>query len=87
MNHFNVVNLEVWDLDHSDAMSVMKGELCKSRFFFSLKKRYPKDFIEILAQMEKYANTEEAMSTYDEPSKGVTRMKRGRSKEQKDLPC
>ena len=43
-------------------MSGMKGGLKPSRFLFSLKKRFPSSFPEMLFWAEKYANAKEAMS-------------------------
>ena len=43
-------------------MSAMKGGLRPSRFYFSLEKKFSTDFFEMLAQLEKYANVEEAMA-------------------------
>lgn len=46
------------------AMVALKAGLLKNDFLFSLEKRYPKDFAEILARTEKYANTEEAWAQH-----------------------
>ena len=42
-------------------MFAMKGRLRPSRFFFSLEKKFPSDYIKMLARAKKYANAEDAM--------------------------
>ena len=59
---FNTATLEVTDLDQMVAMSAMKGTFKPSRFFFSLKKKFPSSFFEMLSRAKKYANVKEAMS-------------------------
>lgn len=51
--------LKVKNLDQSVATTALKG-LQRNAFLFSLEKRYPKDFAEILARTEKYANAKKA---------------------------
>ena len=59
---FNAATLKVSDLDPKVTMMPMKGGLKPSRFLFTLEKRFPTCFAEMLSQAEKYVNAEEAMS-------------------------
>ena len=64
--------MEITDLDQTVAMTAMKGGLKPSRFLFSLEKRFPVDYAEMLSRADKYANAEEAMAsekrTYHPPT-------------------
>ena len=60
INRFNVIVLEVQNLDQSVAMAALKGGLQKNDLLFSLKKKYPRDFADRLARAEGYARAEEA---------------------------
>ena len=53
-------------MDQSVAMAVLKGSLQKNDLLFSLEKRYPKDFADLLAWAEGYARAEEAFKLKDE---------------------
>lgn len=52
---FNTTILEMQNLDQSITMTALKSKLQKNAFLFSLKKKSPKDFIEMLTRVEKYA--------------------------------
>ena len=45
---FNVVTLEITNLDQTVAMTAMKGKLGSSRFLFILEKRFPMDYAKML---------------------------------------
>ena len=60
MGRFNKAALEVYDLDHAVAMTAMKSGLQSGPFLFSLGKRSPTSFTELLTRAEKYARAEEA---------------------------
>ena len=60
MSRFNKMALEVYDLDHAVAMTAMKSGLQPGPFLFSLGKRSPTSFTELLTRAEKYARAEEA---------------------------
>ena len=66
INHFNIAALEVWNLDQSVAMAALKGGLQKNDLLFSLEKKYPRDFANLLARAEGYAQAEEAFKMKDE---------------------
>ena len=68
ISRFNTATLEISDLDQTVAMTTMKGGLKTSRFLFSLEKRFPADYAEMLARAEKYANAEEAMAARKDTS-------------------
>ena len=53
-------------MDQSVAMAALKGGLQKNDLLFSLKKKYPKDFADLLARAEGYARAEEAFKIKDE---------------------
>ena len=55
VNRFNVAALEVRNLDQSIAMAALKGGLQKNDLLFSLEKKYPRNFADLLAQAEGYA--------------------------------
>ena len=50
VNYFNVAALEVQNLDQSVAMVVLKSDLQKNDLLFFLKKKYPRDFADLLAR-------------------------------------
>lgn len=54
------MTLEICDLDQLVAIIALKSGLLKNVFLFSLEKRYPKDFAEMLARVEKYVNAKKA---------------------------
>ena len=47
-------------------MAALKGDLQKNDLLFSLKKKYPRDFADLLARAEGYARAEEAFKMKDE---------------------
>ena len=47
-------------------MATLKGGLQKNDLLFSLEKKYPKDFADLLARVEGYARAEEAFKMKDE---------------------
>ena len=66
VNRFNIAALEVRNLDQSVAMATLKGGLQKNNLFYSLEKKYPKDFVDLPARAEGYARAEEAFKMKDE---------------------
>ena len=66
VTRFNAAALEVRDLDQSVAMAALKGGLQKNNLLFSLEKKYPRDFADLLARAERYARAEEAFKLKDE---------------------
>ena len=66
VNRFNVAALEVRNLDQSVAMAALKGGLQENDLLFSLEKKYPRDFADLLARAEGYARAEEAFKMKDE---------------------
>ncbi|KAG1365253.1 putative Retrotransposon gag protein [Cocos nucifera] len=66
VTRFNAAALEVRNLDQSVAMAALKGGLQKNDLLFSLEKRYPRDFADLLARAERYARAEEAFKLRDE---------------------
>ena len=52
-------------MDQSVAMAVLKGGLQKNDLLFSLKKKYPRNFADLLARAEGYARAEEAFKMKD----------------------
>ena len=66
INRFNVAALEVRNLDQSVTMATLKGGLQKNDLLFSLEKKYPRDFADLLARAEGYARVEEAFKMKDE---------------------
>ena len=60
VNYFNAAALEVRNLDQSVTMAALKSDLQKNDLLFSLKKKYPRDFTDLLARAEGYARAEEA---------------------------
>ena len=66
VNRFNVAALEVRNLDQSVAMAALKGGLQKNDLLFFLEKKYPRDFVDLLARAEGYARAEEAFKMKDE---------------------
>ena len=60
--------MEITDLDQTIAMTAMKDGLRPSRFLFSLEKRFPVDYAEMLSLADKYVNAEEAMASKREPA-------------------
>lgn len=67
VNWFNAA-LKIYNQDHAVTMIAMKSGLRKCPFLFSLKKRAPTDFSEMLARAEKYAHTKEAHEMRKPPS-------------------
>ena len=63
---FNTTVLEVRNLDQSVAMATLKGGLQKNDLLFSLKKKYPRNFADMLAWVEGYARAEEAFKLKDD---------------------
>ena len=53
-------------MDQSVAMAALKSDLQKNDLLFSLKKKYPRDFADLLAQAEGYARAEKAFKLKDE---------------------
>ena len=47
-------------------MAVLKSDLQKNDLLFSLKKKYPRDFADLLARAEGYVRAEEAFKMKDE---------------------
>ena len=47
-------------------MAALKGGLQKNDLLFSLKKKYPRDFADLLARAKGYARAEEAFKIKDE---------------------
>ena len=47
-------------------MAALKGGLQKNDLLFSLEKKYPRDFADLLARAEGYARAEEAFKMKDE---------------------
>ena len=62
VNCFNVVTLEICDLDQSTAMAVIVGGLLKNDLKKLLTKTYLRNFSDMLACTEKYVRTEEAFA-------------------------
>ena len=53
-------------MDQSIAMAALKGGLQKNDLLFFLKKKYPRDFADLLARAEGYARAEKAFKMKDE---------------------
>ena len=53
-------------MDQSVAMAALKGGLQKNDLLFSLEKKYPRNFVDLLARAEGYAQAEEAFKMKDE---------------------
>ena len=53
-------------MDQSVAMAALKGSLQKNDLLFFLEKKYPRDFADLLARVEGYAQAEEAFKMKDE---------------------
>ena len=66
INRFNIAALEVRNLDQSIAMAALKGGLQKNNLLFSLKKKYPINFADLLARAEGYIRVKEAFKMKDE---------------------
>ena len=64
MSHFSMATFEVRDLDQSIAMIALKGRLQKNSLVFSLKKKYLKNFTEMLDRTKKYIRAEEAFKKH-----------------------
>ena len=47
-------------------MAALKGSLQKNNLLFSLEKKYPRDFTDLLARAEGYARAEKAFKLKDE---------------------
>ena len=56
---FNAIAMEVPNLNEQVALSAMKKGLKASRFTFSLDKKTPKTYAELLTRAQKYALAEE----------------------------
>ena len=61
MNRFNMVTLEVQNLDQSTTMAAMMSNLLKNNLKKSLIKTYPQDLLDMLVHAKKYARIEEAL--------------------------
>ena len=59
---FNKATLEVHNLSQDVALSALKWGFRKERLTFSLDKRLPRSFFELLARANHYADAEEAAS-------------------------
>ena len=53
-------------MDQSVAMAALKSGLQKNDLLFFLKKKYPRDFTDLLARAEGYTRVEEAFKMKDE---------------------
>ena len=62
VNRFNTMTLEVRNLDQLIAMAAMMDGLLKNDLKKLLIKTYPRDFLDMLVHIEKYAHTEEAFA-------------------------
>ena len=62
--HFNAAKLEVQDLSEDMAISVMKRDLKRSRFTYSLDKNYPWIYFELLDRAFKYIHVNEVASDH-----------------------
>ena len=60
MEHFNMTMLEVHNFDESVAMSVLNWGLHNECLIFSLDKVFLRDYANLLAQAQKYAQAKEA---------------------------
>ncbi|KAG1363562.1 hypothetical protein COCNU_11G003890 [Cocos nucifera] len=81
---FNTAALEVRNLDQSVAMAALKGGLQKNDLLFSLEKKYPRNFADMLARAESYARAEEAFDAKDDEVGGKRRINGpGRSTEER----
>ena len=49
MSHFKAIVLEVYNLDHSIVMSILKKGVKAGSFYFFLSKKFSHDFFELLA--------------------------------------
>ena len=56
MSLFKVAILEVHDLDHSIMILTFIKGLKVDNFYFSLVKRFPRNFMELLIRADKYIN-------------------------------
>ena len=65
VNRFNATVLEVQNLDQSVVMAALKSGLPKNDLLFFLKKKYPRDFADLLARAEGYVRAEEAFKLKD----------------------
>ena len=59
ISRFNAATLEIPDLNEHVAMSALKKGLRTSRLTFSLDKKFPKSYAELLSRAQKYAAAEE----------------------------
>ena len=62
MNRFNVVTLEIQNLEQSTMMAIMMSGLLKNNLKKLLIKTYPQNFLDMLACAEKYVRMEEAFA-------------------------
>ena len=90
ITRFNAITLEVSDLDSKVTMSTMKGSLKPSRFLFSLEKRFPTCFAEMLSRAEEYTNArahvgEKELSSQPTQKEGKEEEKEGRTSSQQPL--
>ena len=84
VTRFNAAALEVRNLDQSVAMAALKGGLQKNDLLFSLEKKYPRDFADMLARAESYARAEEAFEAKDNEARDKRRVGRaGRPAEER----
>ena len=67
---FNAAALEVRNLDQSVAMAALKDGLQKNDLSFFLEKKYLRDFTDLLAWAEGYAQAEEAFNLKDKEAIG-----------------
>ena len=75
LGRFNVVVLEVRDLDQSVAMAALKGGLLRNGLRYSVEKTYPQDIVDMLAWMEKYVRADKAFEN-ESPEDMVTKEKK-----------
>ena len=73
--------LKIYNLDPSVIMSNLKWRVMIANSS-SLEKRYPRDFVEILARIKKYVNIEEAYERHEglSESKSIEQKKIGQGK-------
>ena len=62
MVRFNEATLEVRDLNEDMAISVMKKDLRRSKFSYSLDKTLPQTYTELLERTYKYIRMDETAS-------------------------
>ena len=67
-------------MDQMVMMSAMKGALKPFRFLFSLKKKFPTNFFEMLSHAKKYTNIEEAFLARKTSMLGPSKKKKGKER-------